>query len=181
MRPTCAAPPRLKRIASAWPLIPRWSMCPAASTARVTWFFVALTCPVCVVEKRFVNCGSRRFGEKMLKRSGRESSTSVRRASLLIKLLPSCGTVLDQATKQHVKREQSDHHHDDRQVRKLRHECAAQSLTRIDQRIHQHDLLQNRKRCKRAPRIIRAAEEDHRRQHETKHQTDLRLVDAATE
>src|SRR6202035_3678648 len=82
--------------------------------------------------------------------------------------------------KEQVKDGQSNQHRYHRYVRELRNKCASQTFAGVNQRIHQHDLLKDRKVRQRTPRIISTAKKDHRRQNHAEHQSDMVLVNAAT-
>src|SRR5688500_3319504 len=68
------------RIGNEWQAIRRWSISLAGNTAHVTSFFAELTCRVCVVERRFDNCGKRRFRIRKMRKIAHASSTFVRNA-----------------------------------------------------------------------------------------------------
>src|SRR6185295_9795202 len=118
---TSAARPPPRQIASGWRRIRRWSISPAVNTARATSCFAGLTCLVCVAERRFVNCGKRRVGEMMKKKSALESSIFVLRAKPWLRhcLLPKLPQTEQQ--EQHVEDQQAEQHRHDRQMRKLRY------------------------------------------------------------
>src|SRR6266568_1363253 len=63
---------------------------------------------------------------------------------------------------QHIEHGKRRYRHAGRNMRILRDQRSTQSLARVDQRIEQHQLLQQRKTVQHGPRIVDAAEEDHR-------------------
>src|SRR5205807_1976517 len=82
---------------------------------------------------------------------------------------------------QDVEKDQPDEQSSSRQVSELRDERTAESLARVHDRVHQHGARQDREFSERLPRIVRAAEEDHRREHQTEHEADVLLAYAAAE
>jgi len=62
-------------------------------------------------------------------------------------------------------------------MRRSRSERRSHSLGNIDQWIDQYRILHQRYRAQPLPRIVRAPEENHRRQNDSKHQTDLLRLD----
>src|SRR5437879_10301005 len=77
---------------------------------------------------------------------------------------------------QDVEEAQRDQDCDGRKMRKLRHQGGAQSFAGINQWINKHSPLQNMEVTERAPRIVGAAEEDHRSEDHAEHQADMLLV-----
>jgi len=51
----------------------------------------------------------------------------------------------------------------------------------IDERVDQHRVFHDRYGAQSLPRIVRAAEKDHRRQNDAEHQTDLLRLDRGAE
>src|SRR5438477_3126872 len=77
---------------------------------------------------------------------------------------------------QDVEEAQCDEDRDDRKMRRLQHQRGAQSFTGINQWIHKHSPLQNMEVTERTPRIVGAAEEDHRSEDHAEHEADMLLV-----
>src|SRR5205823_11977248 len=71
-----------------------------------------------------------------------------------------------QRDKEEIEEDEAAEDHGQGEVRKLRDESASEPFTGVNDRIEKHGLLQYRKLGQRAPRVIRAAEENHRGQHE---------------
>src|SRR5207253_10598215 len=80
-----------------------------------------------------------------------------------------------------IEEDQADEQTARRQMRKLRHERAPKSFARVHDRIDEDRAREDRKFLQRLPRIVRAAEEDHRREYKAEHQPDVLLADAAAE
>jgi len=66
-------------------------------------------------------------------------------------------------------------------MRRSRSERRPHSLRHVNERIDQHRVLHDRHGAQSLPRIIRAAEKDHRRQDYPEHQADLLRLDCGTE
>jgi len=66
-------------------------------------------------------------------------------------------------------------------VRRARREGGPHSLRYINQRVDQHRVLHDRHGAQSLPRIVRAAEKDHRRQNHSEHETDLLRLDRRAE
>src|SRR6266851_4089154 len=67
------------------------------------------------------------------------------------------------------------------QMRELGNHRCAQTFAGVNERIYEHGFLQDGEFFERAPRIVGAAEENHRGYDEAEHQTDVRLLHAAAE
>jgi len=63
----------------------------------------------------------------------------------------------------------------------LRGESGPHSLARVHERVDEDDFLQDGKRFQRAPRVVGAAEEDHRGHHHAEHEPDMLLIEAAAQ
>src|SRR4029077_14867694 len=63
----------------------------------------------------------------------------------------------------------------------LRNESGTQSFAGVDQGVHKHQLLKDGERLERAPGVVCAAEKDHWRHDHAEHQSDVLLIDAASE
>src|SRR5215470_10547982 len=64
---------------------------------------------------------------------------------------------------------------------KLWHERAPETLAGIDNGVDQYGARENRKLAEGVPRVVRAAKENHRREHEAEHQADMLRADARAE
>src|SRR5438034_6933626 len=68
-----------------------------------------------------------------------------------------------------------------RKMRELRHQRSAQAFARVHQRIDEHRFLHDGELLERAPWIVSATEENHRRHNQTEHQADMGLLHTAAE
>jgi len=82
---------------------------------------------------------------------------------------------------QPVKSRQNNQNGRQRKVRELWHERSSQAFAGVDQRIDQHSFLQDGKFVQRAPRVVSSAKENQRSQNHTEHQSNMLLIDAATQ